>query len=88
MSSVPQRAAEWGSDPGRVGICGFSAGGEAAALRSILDERQYEAIDTVDKMSNRPNFAMLIYPGGLVEKGKTTLREYGESSANVLRARV
>ena len=30
----------------------------------------------IDKLPSRPNFAMLIYPGGLVEKGKTALGEH------------
>ena len=75
MSIVRGRAKDWKIDPNRIGICGFSAGGETAALTSIFDDRQYEAIDATDKVPSRPNFAMLIYPGGLVEKGETTLRE-------------
>ncbi len=76
MSLVRSRAAEWKIDPQRIGICGFSAGGETAALTSLLEARQYEATDDIDKLPSQPNFAMLIYPGGLLEKGDLKLREH------------
>lgn len=76
ISIVRSRAKQWDLDPERIGVCGFSAGGETAALTSILDKRQYEPIDATDDVPSRPNFAMLIYPGGLVEKGKTALRKH------------
>lgn len=56
-------AAEWGVDPRRVGIMGFSAGGEAAGLTALkFAERQYAAVDAADQQSCRPDFALLIYP--------------------------
>ncbi|MBI3879813.1 MAG: alpha/beta hydrolase, partial [Verrucomicrobia bacterium] len=65
MSLVRSKAGEWGLDPKRIGICGFSAGGATAGMTSIfLDQRQYAPLDDVDKVSSRPDFAMLIYPGG------------------------
>lgn len=77
MSLVRSKAKEWEIDPKRIGICGFSAGGETAALTSIFgSERQYEMIDNVDHVSSHPDFAMLIYPGGLVEKSSPRLRDY------------
>lgn len=76
MSLVRHHAKDWEIDPSRIGICGFSAGGETAALTSIFNERQYEAIDQLDQLSSRPDFAMLIYSAGLVEKDKTTLHDY------------
>lgn len=75
MSLVRSRAGEWKIDPQRIGMCGFSAGGETAALTSLFDHRQYEPIDDVDEQSYRPNFTMLIYPGGLVDKASETLRD-------------
>ncbi len=76
MSLVRSHADEWNIDPKRIGICGFSAGGETAALTSLFGpERQYESIDDVDKVSSRPDFAMLIYSGGLVERGQSRLKE-------------
>lgn len=76
MSLVRGKAAAWKLDPQRIGICGFSAGGETAALTSLFTDRQYEAIDDIDRQPTRPNFAMLVYPGGLLEKGDSQLRDY------------
>ena len=62
-------AAEWGIDPGRVGIIGFSAGGHLAiATATHFDERSYEPIDEIDKASCRPDFAGAVYPGYLIEQ--------------------
>jgi acetyl esterase/lipase len=80
---VRDNASDWGVDPKRIGILGFSAGGETAALAAILhDQPQYEAMDKADKVSGRPDFAALIYPGGLLEKGNTRLREYVKVDKN------
>jgi acetyl esterase/lipase len=74
---VRTRASEWEIDPQRIGVLGFSAGGETAGLAAILhDESQYEKVDDVDSISARPDFAALIYAGGFVEKGQTTLRPH------------
>lgn len=70
MSLVRARAADWGIDPKRIGILGFSAGGETAALAAIFTERQYDAVDQIDAVSNRVDFAVLIYTGALAERGK------------------
>ena len=69
MSLVRSRAKEWGFDPARIGILGFSAGGETAGLTSYFAERQYEPIDEVDRVSFRPDFSMLIYPAYFEKKG-------------------
>ena len=77
MSLVRSRAEEWKIDPARIGICGFSAGGETAGLTALFQEdRQYEAVDKVDQVSIRPDFAMLIYAAGMVEKGTAQLHDY------------
>lgn len=73
MSLVRSRAAEWGIDPNRIGMLGFSAGGHLSAAASTnFDQRAYETIDEIDRVSCRPDFAVLIYPGGIVEKGELT----------------
>ena len=75
ISLVRSKAAEWSLDPKRIGICGFSAGGETAGLTSLfLEERQYTAADDVDKVSCKPDFAILIYPGGFDTKGQAQIR--------------
>lgn len=71
LSLVRNRAAEWGIDPQRIGILGFSAGGHAAAMAALLVERQYPTVDDADQAQSRPDFAVLIYPGGLLGKGAT-----------------
>ena len=61
---VRSRAAEWSIDPGKIGVSGFSAGGELAALTSLQnDPGQPDAADPVERVSSRPDFQVLIYPG-------------------------
>ena len=58
------RAAEWNLNPSRIGIMGFSAGGEVAALAATrFDAGKPDAADPVDRQSSRPDFDALIYPG-------------------------
>jgi len=69
LGLVREHAKEWGIDPQRIGALGFSAGGHlAAALSKSCDERTYPPIDAADKVSCRPDFQILIYPGGLTRK--------------------
>ena len=63
VRTVRARAAEWGVDPQRVGIMGFSAGAHLAGLEAThYDDKPYPAADDVDKESARPAFQALIYP--------------------------
>ncbi len=77
VSWTRQQAGDWGVDPQKIGILGFSAGGHAAALVGSDLERQYPAVDGVDQVSSRPDFSLLIYPGYLAEGGELSplLRE-------------
>jgi acetyl esterase/lipase len=55
-------AKEWGVDPNRVGILGFSAGGHLAATASThFDEGDPRAEDPVERSSSRPDFSILVY---------------------------
>lgn len=77
MSLVRSKAAEWKLATSRIGILGFSAGGETAGLACLLgNDRQYEAFDAVDQEPCRPDFGLLIYPGGFTERSGEKLRDY------------
>ncbi|MGH9549552.1 MAG: alpha/beta hydrolase, partial [Terriglobales bacterium] len=66
LGIVRAHAAEWHIDPQRVGVLGFSAGGHlAAALSTHFDQRLYPVVDAADRLSCRPDFAVIIYPGYL-----------------------
>jgi len=74
VSVVRSRAKEWGIDPQRIGMVGFSAGGHLAiATATSFDKRTYEPIDDVDKISCRPDFAIPVYSGYLKAKDKAEL---------------
>ncbi len=71
---VRSRAAEWQINTDRVGILGFSAGGELAAYAAMKsDAGQKESPDIIEQQSCRPDFQALIYPGSsgsfMVEAG-------------------
>jgi acetyl esterase/lipase len=66
LGIVRSHAAEWHIDPKRIGVLGFSAGAHlAAALSTHFDKRVYDPIDAADKISCRPDFAVIVYPGYL-----------------------
>jgi acetyl esterase/lipase len=61
---VRSRASEWSIDPTKVGMIGFSAGGEVAALAGTrFDLASEGAADPIDRLSTRPDFLVLVYPG-------------------------
>ena len=71
VSLVRSRAAEWGIDPKRIGMVGFSAGGHLAlATATNFEKRKYEPVDAIDEVSSRPDFAILCYSGYLKAKDK------------------
>ncbi len=73
FSLVRSRAGEFGIDPSRLGVLGFSAGGHlSAALSASAATRTYPLVDTADRISCRPDFSILIYPAYL------TLKEQGD----------
>ena len=70
---VRHNAKEWGIDPKKIGVLGFSAGGHLAAAASTnYETRTYPPIDEADKVSSRPDFALLIYPAYLVRGEKVS----------------
>lgn len=57
------KAAEWKLDPKRIGIIGFSAGGHLASTAAThFDDGNAQAEDPIDRLSCRPDFAILVYP--------------------------
>jgi acetyl esterase/lipase len=71
VSTVRSRAAEWGINPRRIGIIGFSVGGHLAlATATGFATRTYAPIDAIDDASSRPDFAVLCYSGFLKANDK------------------
>jgi acetyl esterase/lipase len=64
IRTVKSRAAEWKVAPARVGVMGFSAGGELAVLASTrYDDGKPGATDPIDRENSKPAFQALMYPG-------------------------
>jgi len=62
---VRSHSHEWNIDPNKIGIIGFSAGGEVTGLADMnADDGLADAKDSIDSFSSKPNFQALIYPGG------------------------
>ncbi len=60
---VRARAAEWKVDPKRIGIWGFSAGGHLASTGAThFDDGKPDAEDPIERVSSRPDCAILCYP--------------------------
>lgn len=60
---VRSQAGQWGIHPGKIGVMGFSAGAELAALAaSRYAKPPIVAGDPIDQQSSRPDFQVLVYP--------------------------
>lgn len=68
LSLIRSRAAEWKLDAKKIGLFGFSAGGQVA-VRLLCDggKKVYSRIDKVDEVDHRPDFSLLIYPWNLYD---------------------
>lgn len=77
IRTVRANAKDWGVDPAKVGIIGFSAGGHLASTAGThFDDGDPKAEDAVGKMSSRPDFMVLVYPViSMGEKGHAGSRK-------------
>ncbi len=66
LRMVRANAGSYHIDPHKIGVLGFSAGGHlSAAMSTHFNDRLYKPLDTIDKQSARPDFAVSLYPGHL-----------------------
>lgn len=73
---VRSHAQDWSIDPNRVGIMGFSAGGELTAIVcNDAGKGKEDATDPIDRLSARPDFQALIYSGPLGVKNQAVTKE-------------
>lgn len=71
MALVRYNAEAWGIEPNRIGVMGFSTGGNLAVLTSTgFATRAYSAFDAADAVSIRPDFAIPVYPGHMTMEHK------------------
>jgi acetyl esterase/lipase len=64
IRSIKFKAKQWAIDTAKVGVMGFSAGGELAAMAAMrFDDGTPDASDPIDRINSRPAFQALIYPG-------------------------
>lgn len=84
---VRAHAKKWHIKPNKVGVIGFSAGGYLVAETSAdFNHQYYKPVDGADKLSDRPDFALAIYPGHLVVHGYAAFHDgvpYGSLNPNL-----
>lgn len=73
ISLTRSHAEEWGVDPERIAVLGFSAGGDTAVRTALATKRHYEPVDAADEQPCRANAGIFIYPAYLTNKAKTGL---------------
>lgn len=72
LLTVRANAEQWGLDPGRIGVLGFSAGGHLASTAAVQHAQADEdSSDPIERVSSRPDFAVLIYPVISMRQGVT-----------------
>ena len=70
LGLVHHYAEEWGIDPDRIGMLGFSAGGHLTVMTCLHgSERTYSMDEKFDVEDATPSFAIPVYPAYLVERG-------------------
>ncbi len=82
MTILRHRAPEWGVDPRKIGVLGFSAGGHLVAAVTNADTLSYAPVDASDRESSRPDFGVALYPGHLWSGTAMDLRPFNRISAH------
>lgn len=80
LRTVRAKAKDYGIDPARIGVMGFSAGGHLASTAATHFDGGLKDGDDIDKTSCRPDFAVLAYPVITMEAGAT----HGGTRKNLL----
>jgi len=81
---VRENAKKWDLDPEKIGIMGFSAGGNLSARACTnFNKKTYTPVNKADSLSCRPSFTLLIYPAGLDRGPNGTLTPELELSNDV-----
>ena len=74
LSLIRNQADRLGIQKDRIGLLGFSAGGQVAArLLCDQDKKTYEQVDSMDSISHRPDFSILVYPWNMYDAAKENL---------------
>jgi acetyl esterase/lipase len=81
IRTVRAHAAEWGIDPKKIGVWGFSAGGHlASTVTTVFDAGNPASHDPIERVSSRPDFSILFYPVISMKVGIT----HGGSRQNLI----
>lgn len=72
-------AEQWNIDPDRIGVIGSSAGGHLSVRASTqFDYESYKPSDPMDRLSPKPNFAILLYPAFLASRRTGEINDWVE----------
>ena len=71
---IRQNATKWNLDANKVGVLGFSAGGQVASILHTRDgATDYQAVDAADELNSKPDFSLLIYPWQILDESNEEL---------------
>ena len=74
VGRIRQNATKWKLDSNKVGVLGFSAGGQVASILHTRDGiTDYQAVDSADELSSKPDFSLLIYPWQILDESNEKL---------------
>jgi len=83
MRWLRSKASQWNIDPAKIGLLGFSAGGQVAAIHLASTQAAYPPADAIDQLSFRPDFSLLIYPWRIYDEATMGLIEPIQLTADV-----